>query len=59
MGEAAQVLGIGKTLTWRMVWDGRLRSISIGGGNGRAGRVLIPRQVVADFLAVSNQRDEQ
>ena len=52
------MLGIGKTFAWRLVWKGRLRSVSIGGGDHRAGRVIISRQAIADFLEDSNKREE-
>ena len=43
--EAAERLGIGKTLAWQLVWDGVLPSIRLG----RC--VRIPLRVLEDWIA--------
>lgn len=45
--EAAERLGIGKTLTWELVWDGVLPSIRLG----RC--VRIPLRALEEWIAQS------
>lgn len=42
--EAASVLGLSRTMVYRLISDGRLRSVRVGG------RVLVPLDAVHDFL---------
>ncbi len=42
--EAALTLGIGETLMWRLVKEGRLRSVKLGG------RRLVPMSAIAALL---------
>jgi excisionase family DNA binding protein len=43
--EAANLLGIGKTLMWSVVQSGRIPTLKIGA------RVLIPRAVIESMVA--------
>lgn len=42
--EAARQLGVGRSLAWKLVNDGRLRTIRAGH------RVLVPIQAISEFL---------
>ena len=42
--EAAEILGIGRTMTLKLMSDGDLRSIKLGR------RVLIPVEAILDFV---------
>jgi excisionase family DNA binding protein len=51
--EAAERLGIGKTLAWELVWDGVLPSVRLG----RC--VRIPLQALEDWIARSSIGGQQ
>jgi len=42
--EAAQLLGIGRTRTWQLIYEGRLKAVRIGR------RTLIPRAELERFV---------
>ena len=47
VNEAAESLGVGKSLIWKMVNQGTIRTVRAGH------RVLVPVSVVEEFLSVS------
>jgi excisionase family DNA binding protein len=44
--EAAEILGVGRTLVWRQIKEGRIPSVRFGR------RVLIPRQALYHLAVV-------
>lgn len=45
--EAGEALGLGRDLVFRLIKDGQLRAVKVGG------RTIIPIKAIEDFLAAS------